>query len=179
MYLTSYTSIKSISRIWVVVLRLRGTSSVTEKERASVSFLPFQKRSFEKNLTGQNGGVGFSSNSIWHFMAIDFWMGLCAKKEADIWNWNGLSNELGASKREEELFLSSTSLPFTRRSLLHTGLILRGRCIGVPSIQDQKSILTNKMKPSFSAKGQTLSNLLAKYFLLSTRDSSCRGVDAL
>ena len=56
------------------------------------------------NLTGQNGGRFFPSNSIWHFMAIDFWMGLCAKKEADIWNWNGLSNEGNSQPKGRRTF---------------------------------------------------------------------------
>ena len=33
----------------------------------------------------------------------------------------------------------------------------------------RSSVLTNKTKPSFSAKGQNLSNLLAKYFLFPLR----------
>lgn len=178
MYLTSYTSIKSISRIWVVVLRLRGTSSVTEKERASVSFLPFQKKKLWKEPDGSKWRCRFFFELHLTLYGDRLLNGfVCQKKKPTFGTEMDFPMSLEPAKGKKNFFWVAHR--YLLRDVHYYMLILRGRCIGVPSIQDQKSILTNKMKPSFSAKGQTLSNLLAKYFLLSTRDSSCRGVDAL
>ena len=118
------------------------------------------------NLTGQNGGRFFPSNSIWHFMAIDFWMGLCAKKEADIWNWNGLSNEGNSQPKGRRTFFW-VAHRYLLRDYVHCSI--QGGFLAHQRTQVRQevrsSVLTNKTKPSFSAKGQNLSNLLAKYFL--------------
>ena len=79
MYLTSRSSCRSIKSIWGIWVVWRTEKA--EKEVESVSFLS-EKKLWKEPDGSKWGGVGFSSNSIWHFMAIDFWMGLCAKKRS-------------------------------------------------------------------------------------------------
>ena len=101
-------------------------------------------------------------------MAIDFWMGLCAKKEADIWNWNGLSNEGNSQPKGRRTFFW-VAHRYLLRDYVHCSIVQGGFLAHQRTKYDKKSVrpsvLTNKTKPSFSAKGQNLSNLLAKYFL--------------